>query len=97
MFFFGWGKKTLTWSLLDGKQLLCRFEYFHIFLCPTVSHAKWYLIGDSRAADKEITYDDVKRLFPQNTPHIGHWQRYGLRYLGALIAVGFLYSWITGT
>lgn len=93
-FWFGWGTKSLTWSLPDEKQLFCRFRYFHIFFCPAVTQANWYILGDSRAQDREITYDEVKRLFPQNPPHIGHWQRCGLGYLGAAMTLLVLYSFL---
>jgi len=54
-----------------------------IFGCKIAYQVKWHIISDKRSEDKEIQYDNVIKLFPINTPHIPHWQRFGGYYFNS--------------
>ena len=76
--FFGWGNKNKSWAVDDTHHLIARWGYFHILFFPIASKVTWHLVGDSRSEDKVISYEEVKRLVPINTPNINIWHRYGL-------------------
>lgn len=81
MFIFGWGNKTKSWSVGNGKELLAKWKYFHILWFPIAGKITWYVIGDNRSEDKIIPYETVKMLIPKGTPHISPWNRFGLFWL----------------
>ncbi len=84
MFFsiFGWGKKTRKWPMDNGKELVVTWSYFSLnFLSGLAWSIRWYIVGDNRSEDREITYDEVKKLFPENTPCLSRLERYGLLWV----------------
>lgn len=78
---FGWGKKTKIWGIDENSHLLAVWNYFHIFWCPIAYNVQWHLIGDKRSEDQVISYEKVKELFPNETPELNLWQKYGLIFL----------------
>jgi hypothetical protein len=91
MLFFGWGRRNLTWTLDSGKHLVASWSYFHFFFFPLAFKTTWHLIGDSRAEDSIIDYNEVKKLVPINTPTIGFWNRFGLLIgIGVLCLIGIV-------
>lgn len=91
MFFFGWGTKNKTWPIVGSdKYLVATWSHFHIFLIPIGYGIKWHIIGDSRSEDVQISYDKVKEMFPENTPKVHIFQKYGLIiFIGALWLLSF--------
>ncbi len=85
MLFWGAGTKESRWSMPDGRTLVVRWKYSHLFWCPIAYKICWFIFTDKRSEDREITYGEVARIFPTNTPHISHWQRLGGYYLIAVI------------
>jgi hypothetical protein len=78
--FWGSGIKELNWPLPDGRHLIVRWQYSHLFWCNIAHDIHWYIISDKRSEDKEIPYDEVVKMFPIKTPHISHWEKYGGYY-----------------
>lgn len=71
MLFWGWRRKTKRWDLGNGYQLVCAYKYFHLyFILRFITQKKWYLIGDSRSEDRELTKEEVGQLLPDGVPHI---------------------------
>lgn len=89
---FGWGTRQKSWALADGQQLLLVYKYFHLFFIFRVaSDQKWFLIGNDRREDREISVEQVRVLFPANTPSLNLWERYSLFLLiAASIVLAFL-------
>lgn len=86
MIFFGWGRKNRTWSVGDGGQhLVASWGYVHLFWCPIAGKVTWHLQGHDRREDAVLSYEEVKRRFPTDTPKIGSWQRFGLLYAIAVV------------
>lgn len=74
-------------------HLVVTWNYFHIFWCPVATNIKWHIVGDKRSEDREIDYEEVKKLIPQDTPNLSIWQEYGLVIIiGALILYGFIFG-----
>lgn len=91
MIFFGWGNKTKAWKINDEKDLIAAWGYFHIFWCPLAFRVKWHLVGDKRSEDMIINYEKVKEMFPNNTPNLNIWQRYGLLLvIGGLVLISLI-------
>lgn len=84
--FFGYGTRSQKFPLDDQKIIVATWNYFHICLCPAAGKIRWYIIGNNRSEDKEISYDEVKQLIPINSPSINIWNKYGL-YFVVLIGV----------
>lgn len=75
MIVVGWGRKSRAWNVKDGKQLIATWLYLHVFRISVFSgKPKWVLQGHDRREDEVLTYDEVKRRFPENTPKIGWWR-----------------------
>jgi hypothetical protein len=71
MFFFGWGTKQKSWDLGNGYTLLCVYRYFHIWIVIRfITRKNWYIQGDRRSEDRELTYEQVKQLIPSGAPRI---------------------------
>lgn len=91
MIFFGWGKKSDAWKINDEKHLMVSWSYFHIFWCPLAFSVQWHLIGDKRSEDITISYEKVKEMFPNNTPSLNIWRRYGLLLvIGGLVLISLV-------
>lgn len=84
MIFFGWGKKQKNWKTPDGKYFVVTWNYFHIFWCPVAFKVKWHLIEDEKidvhviVEDRIVSFEKVKEIFPEQTPDLNVWERYGL-------------------
>lgn len=89
MIFWGWGRKNKTWNLGEGLYLMATWSYFDIFFMPIAFDKKWHILSNNRDEDKIISYEEVKKLIPENTPTIGYFYEYGL-----LIAAGILTGFI---
>ena len=67
MFFlaFGSGTKHKAWDLSSGYTLLCVYDYFHLFyLLRFVTEKEWYLQGDSRSEDRELSLEQLLEILP---------------------------------
>jgi hypothetical protein len=92
---FGWGKKTRKWPMGDGKELVATWSYFSFNFLPGLAWSvRWYIVGDSRSEDREVTYDEVKSLFPQNTPSLSYLERYGLLWVISVTAVLVIFAFM---
>lgn len=89
---WGNGKKSKTWSLGDGKNIVATWSYFCIMWCPLASNIKWYLVGDMRSEDKMISYEEVQKLVPLDTPEIPWFDKYGILVFIALLIISFMAS-----
>lgn len=97
MIFFGWGKKQKYWKTHGGKYLVVSWSYFHIFWCPIALKIKWHLIEDEKinvhviVEDRTISPEKVKEIFPEQTPELSVWERYGLVIL--IVGIAILNIW----
>lgn len=91
---FGWGKRSQAWVIGEGnRRIVAQWSYFSLFFCPFAFGITWHLLEDSRSADKMITYEEVKKLFPKNPPKISFWYRYGLLIgIAVILLIGYLNS-----
>ena len=89
---FGWGTSSKTWNLADGRQIVYRYSYFHIVYLFRISHSeRWFLVGDNRSNDREISFEEASRLIPHTRPRLNLWLRYGLLFtIGAFVLLGLL-------
>jgi hypothetical protein len=55
------------------------------FVFPIAFGEKWYVMGENRSDDRQLSYAQVKELVPENTPKLGLWTKWGL-----LLTIGFL-------
>jgi hypothetical protein len=82
MIIYGWGKSSKQWQKMvngEAKILICSYNYFSLFFFLTIAfNAKWFLAGENRSEDKQLTYTEVKKLFPEKTPRLGIWKRFSL-------------------
>ncbi|MES2088058.1 MAG: hypothetical protein V4467_03650 [Patescibacteria group bacterium] len=94
MFFgiFGWGKKSRRWPIGEGKELVATWSYFSLNFVALAWAIHWYVIGENRSEDREVTYDEVKALFPQNTPHLTSLEQYGLWWVIGATALLVIYA-----
>ena len=89
---FGWGKKSKIWKINDDSHLLAVWKYFHILWCPIGYNVQWHIVGDKRSEDQIVSYEKVKELFPNETPDLNWWQKYGLIYVIAGLIIISLFS-----
>lgn len=69
--FWGWGTKTKSWDLGNGYKLVCVYKYFHLyFIIRFVTSKKWYLQGENRSEDRQLTHEQVQELLPAGAPRI---------------------------
>lgn len=69
--FFGWGTKSKRWDLGNGNTLLCIYKYFHLyFVLRFVTSKRWFIQGEMRSNDRELTYEQVKQLLPGGAPKV---------------------------
>lgn len=92
MIFWGWGSKSKSWSLGEGLFIVVTWSYFDIFFMPIAFNKKWHLLTNNRSEDKVISYEEVKKLIPENTPKIGIFYEYGLPI--AFVSI-FVISWLS--
>ncbi|OHA28560.1 MAG: hypothetical protein A3C08_02285 [Candidatus Taylorbacteria bacterium RIFCSPHIGHO2_02_FULL_47_18] len=90
---FGWGKKQKSWKTPDGKNLVVTWNYFNFFWCPIGFNVKWHLIEDEKidvhviVEDRVVSFEKVKEIFPEQTPDLNVWERYGLIIIIIVIAI----------
>lgn len=92
MFFFGWGTTSKAWKIDEDHALVASWRYFHFFWCPIGFGTKWMIVGDSRSEDKSVTFEEVQKLFPTDTPKVSLWSRFGLLMAIAVIVLINLFS-----
>jgi hypothetical protein len=85
--FTGWGTKTKNWPLPDGRNLAAHWQYIHAYWFPVAHSVKWYVSCANPLENREISYDEVRGLFPTEPPNLSLWDRYGLLFLLAGIAL----------
>jgi len=69
--FWGWGTKSKRWDMDNGYMLICQYRYFHIwFILRFITKKRWFIQGDKRSEDREITFEQVKQLMPNGVPRI---------------------------
>jgi hypothetical protein len=90
--FYGWGTKTKYWPLPDGRTLTAVWQYVHAYWFPIAYSAKWYVSCVNPLENREISYDEVRGLFPTEPPKLSVWDRYGLLFLfgGIALLIAFL-------
>lgn len=71
------GVKEKKWPVSKGGQLICRYNYFYVLASDlgVAWNLKWYITS---VPEQEISYERVRELFPNKTPHLGLWERYAL-------------------
>lgn len=91
MILFGWGKRDKEWDLSDGRKVSAVWRYFDLFFMPLSLGTKWF-VSDS-SGQREVSYDEVKRLFPYDPPKISLFHRFGLVIaIVVLVLVGWFYD-----
>ncbi len=88
MLFFGFGTRSKKWIFGNSFCLVAEWDYVDFFMCPLALSIKWKLIGDKRSEDRQLTYKEVKEMFPVKTPKVGKLDRFGLLYV---IAACFIF------
>lgn len=69
--FWGWGTKSKSWNMGNGYTLTCQYKYFHIwFVLRFITKKRWFIQGDKRSEDREVTYQQLKKLMPDGVPRI---------------------------
>lgn len=87
----GWGKKSKEWSFESGLTLVASWSYFSLVFCPVSRSTRWYIIGDKRSEDLEITKQQFDEMFPDDPPKVPLWDRYGLwMMLGAYLTIAII-------
>jgi hypothetical protein len=96
MFFYGWGRNSKTWELVNKLPytwVVCQYTYFNIFFIFQIALSrKWIIGGENRSDDKVITYYELKNILPENTPKLNPWESYGM-----LITFSLLVLWVIGS
>ena len=68
---WGSGTKTRSWDMQNGYTLICVYRYFHIwFVIRFITGKRWFIQGDKRSEDKELTEQEVKDLLVGGAPRI---------------------------
>ncbi|MDB5195102.1 MAG: hypothetical protein JWO84_286 [Parcubacteria group bacterium] len=95
--YYGSGTKSREWPLSDGKTLVLKYKYVELFFCPISMKRKWYVIGDKRSEDVEISKEAAYRLLPTGTkPDVPFWDLYGGYFLLVLLIALFIFEITTG-
>ncbi|MEL6981525.1 MAG: hypothetical protein AAFO29_03785, partial [Actinomycetota bacterium] len=87
---YGWGTKTKDWTMPDGRQLVCRYNYVSLmFILKLVWRRQWLLITRDRAMDTETDRAELEQIYgPGNVPDIGLFERFGaFMVIGSIVAV----------
>ncbi len=86
--FYGWGKSTDNWPLADGNTVVCSYSYFSLmFIFQVMFNKKWYVMGDQRSLDREMTRAELEAAYGEDVPKPGIWRQYGLLLTIAAIVV----------
>ena len=90
----GSSRREKSWPTSNGGKLICRYKYFYILAndCQAASNIKWYTTDSSGEQEKEITYAQVKQIFPHRTPHLGVWERYALILISVFVLILILFG-----
>jgi hypothetical protein len=71
MLIWGWMTKRKAWSLADGNSLICVYKYFHLwFILRFITSRRWFVQGQDRANDRELTIEEVSALLNNEMPKI---------------------------
>lgn len=84
----GTAKREKTWPVPGSHdRVTCRYDYFYILAddLGVASNLRWYI--SSSDLEREVAYDDVKRLFVSNPPKIGFWERRSLLIIFCVVVV----------
>lgn len=86
---FGSGTKIKQWLLGDGRTLLLKWRYSHLFWCPIAHHLQFFILSDKRSEDIEISKEEVLKLLPPDTKLLNIWEKYGgYMLIGAFVLIG---------
>jgi hypothetical protein len=89
----GYTTKENSWHIEQNgekKNLIRRYQYNHIyFIFRWVKKVQWFLVGDNRNEDREITKEEAKKLLPNENLSINLYDRFSWILFPALIAFGF--------
>ncbi len=84
--FYGWGNNSEQWPLTDGNTLVFAYKYVSLmFIFKLAYKKKWFVVGDNRSEDTEVTRPDLELRYGPDLPMPGVWSQWGL-----LITVGVL-------
>jgi hypothetical protein len=97
LIFFGWGRKSKSWSFIDEDQtpkaILCVYDYFDMFFFfKLVVRKKWYIVTENRSEDEEISFKELQEMTPGYTPQLSVWEAYGLLILAGMVGSFILFS-----
>ncbi len=82
--FYGWGSSSERWGLGDGNTLVFAYRYVSLMFIFRLAYKKqWFVVGDQRSADLELSRSELEQRYGQDLPGPGIWSQYGL-----LIAIG---------
>lgn len=88
-FIFGWGTRSKSWPLPDGRAVLLTWNFYHIFQYITFSYEPaWYLIsGDQKK--NWIGMDAAQKMLPAENIQIPFY----FQYSGVIVVAGiFVYK-----
>ena len=69
--FWGSGTRSKYWDVGNGLFVVCVYRYAHIlFVIRWITSKKWYLQGDRRSEDRELTADEVEQFINEYQPKI---------------------------
>ncbi len=86
--FYGWGKSSQQWQLADGNTMVMAYSYVSLmFIFKLAYGKKWYLTGDQRSMDREMSRAELESAYGEDLPKPGLWSQYGLLLTAALIVV----------
>jgi hypothetical protein len=88
---FGWGQKSKEWPLDNGRFLVASWSYVSFLLCPVSRSTRWFIVGDKRSEDHELSKQQLEQMFPEGRPQVPLWSRYGFwMVFGSLFVIGFI-------
>ena len=89
--FYGWGSRNKNWTMPDGRQLICQYNYFSLmFIIRLVWRRRWHLVGRDRAMDQEVNREELAKVYGAgNVPDLGLFERFGMFFvIGAIVFAG---------
>jgi len=71
MLFWGYGTKTKYWDVGNGYFVVCVFRYAHfMFVIRSITSKKWYVQGERRSEDRELTDAEIDQFYEEYDPKI---------------------------
>ena len=93
---FAWATRVKKWELTDGRILMLRYHAVILLILPFTFGEQWYLIGDSRNADRELGRSEALALLPAGTTTIPRFEKYAgviiLILIGSSIAALMIFQ-----